>query len=83
MVRTLGMREVWHWWITGPYSVHLQLADDPAAYDPQRGTNLTFDASFRHFDAVSADGVRFQTGKPTDASGAARVPENPFSTRAR
>ncbi len=35
----------YHWWVTGPRSIHVQFAAMPAKYDPKLGGNWTFDPS--------------------------------------
>ena len=53
----------WHWWITGPRSLHVQFAAMPAAYDPNIGAEYIFDKAMKSF----TNG----TGKPTGVRGSA------------
>jgi serine/threonine protein kinase len=59
---------LWHWWITGPRSLHVQFAAAPAAYDPNIGAEYVFDESMQSFATA--------TGKPT---GVRAAPLNPPS----
>jgi formylglycine-generating enzyme required for sulfatase activity len=53
----------WHWWITGPRSLHVQFAAAPAAYDPNIGAEYIFDKNMKGF----TNGA----GKPTGVRGSA------------
>ena len=53
----------WHWWITGPRSLHVQFAAMPAAYDPNIGAEYIFDKAMKSF----TNGA----GKPTGVRGSA------------
>ena len=37
----------WHWWVTGPRSLHVQFAAMPAAYDPYIGVEYIFDEDMK------------------------------------
>jgi serine/threonine protein kinase/formylglycine-generating enzyme required for sulfatase activity len=39
----------WHWWITGPRSLHIQFASAPPAYDPNIGVEYIFDKNMKTF----------------------------------
>jgi predicted Ser/Thr protein kinase len=75
IVRTnRGAGAAWHWWITGPRSVHMQMANEPEQYDPHRGTNLIFYTSLKRFDGLSLVGDGRQSGEQI-----ARAPATPAS----
>ncbi|MBE2284020.1 MAG: SUMF1/EgtB/PvdO family nonheme iron enzyme [Prosthecobacter sp.] len=47
----------WHWWVTGPRSLHVQFAASPPSYDPSIGFEYIFDREMKSFTT--------STGKPT------------------
>jgi len=53
----------WHWWVTGPRSLHVQFAAAPPPYDPSIGAEYIFDKDMKSF----TNG----TGKPTGVRGSA------------
>jgi hypothetical protein len=53
----------WHWWVTGPRSLHIQFAAMPATYDPYIGAEYIFDKDMKSFTNGS--------GKPTGVRGSA------------
>ena len=53
----------WHWWITGPRSLHVQFAAAPPPYDPSIGAEYIFDKDMKSFTNGS--------GKPTGVRGSA------------
>jgi formylglycine-generating enzyme required for sulfatase activity len=60
----------WHWWITGPRSLHIQFASAPPAYDPNIGVEYIFDKNMKTFTTGKGKttGVRQSSlGVPNEA----------------
>jgi hypothetical protein len=42
----------YHWWVSGPRTIHVQFAAQPARYDPKIGGNWVWDTSLSSFRGV-------------------------------
>ena len=54
---------IWHWWLIGPRTLHIQFAAMPAKYDPAIGETYIFDEKMTKYDSGprTALGIR---GRP-------------------
>lgn len=66
-----GYLRTWHWWITGPRTIHVQTGADPSAYDEKVGFNWTFDDTFTSYRGERTDKAQFQSGERKGTSSAA------------
>jgi hypothetical protein len=68
-----GYLRTWHWWITGPRTIHVQTGADPSTYDEKAGFNWTFDDPLTSYRGERVDKAQFQSGERKATSSAAMM----------
>lgn len=66
-----GYLRTWHWWITGPRTIHVQTGAEPSTFDRNIGFDWTFDEALTSYQGERTDKTQFQSGdrKGTSSAG--------------
>ena len=77
-----GKNAVWHWWIIGPRTLHIQSQGMPSQFDPTLGDTWVYDESMMNFDGDKGRGmgVRHQSLESTSPKPAVTQPGGLGST---
>jgi len=69
-----GYNRTWHWWITGPRTLHVHTSNEPEGFDPKVGFDWKFNDSLTSYEGLRLDYPETQKGGRLNAKSAKQAP---------